>query len=164
MMKSIVDRPPSRILRVGLRLPVLLYQLGLGWLLDDRFMLLIHRGRKSGLTHRTVVEVVQHDRQSKVYYAVSGWGERSDWYQNVRANSNILIGVGRRLFEARADFVPLKESISILDAYAGEHPVAFRELSGLFLGQRLRSGPESARWLAEKMPMVAFWIRQAARP
>ena len=164
MTKAIVDRPPGKALRVALRLPIFLYRFGLGGLLDNRFMLIIHTGRRSGLPRRTVVEVVRYDRQSRVYYAVSGWGERADWYKNVRANPNVLIGVGGCLFKARAESVPLQESIRIIDAYAAQHPVAFRELSGLLLGERLLPGHDALQRLAEKMPMVAFWVGQETHP
>ncbi len=164
MTKSVLDQRPSGALRTGLRLPILLYKLHLGWLLGDRFMLLIHKGRKSGLPRRTVIEVVRHDRQANIYYAVSGWGKKADWYQNARAHPNVIIAVGGRLFEATAESVPLRESIPILQAYMREHPVAFSELSCLFLGQRLQSGYESAEWLASKMPMVAFCVKPEGNP
>ncbi|MFL7870015.1 MAG: nitroreductase family deazaflavin-dependent oxidoreductase, partial [Anaerolineales bacterium] len=80
MSKSIVDTPPSKALRFGLRLPIWLYRLRLGWLLGDRFLMLTHTGRKSGLPRHVVIEVVQHDKETDTYYVVSGWGEKSDWY------------------------------------------------------------------------------------
>ncbi|HTP01165.1 MAG TPA: nitroreductase family deazaflavin-dependent oxidoreductase [Anaerolineales bacterium] len=164
MKKSIIDHPPGKMLRASLRLPIWLYRLRLGWLLGSRFLLLHHTGRKSRKMHETVIEVVRHDRKAKIYYAVSGWGNRADWYQNVRADPDVLIQVGKGKFQARAVFLPLNESIRILDAYAREHPFAFRELTSLFLGQRLQAVPASAQSLAEKMPMVAFCIRQKGDP
>jgi deazaflavin-dependent oxidoreductase (nitroreductase family) len=155
MKRSVLERPPGKALRVGLRLPVLLYRVGLGWLLGHRFLLLVHRGRKSGLPRQTVLEVVWHDQHNGTYYVVSGWGEKSDWYQNIRANPHVVVRVGRSTFQARAEFVPVGEAIHILDAYAREHPIAFRELSSLFLGERLQPGLQAAERLADRMPMVA---------
>ncbi len=96
MSKSIVDRPPSKALRLGLRLPIWLYRARLGWLLGDRFLMLTHTGRKSGLPRQTVIEVVQHDKGTDTYYVVSGWGEKSDWYQNIRKSPSVTVHVGGR--------------------------------------------------------------------
>lgn len=156
MTKAIVDRPPSKALRFGLRLPIWLYRLRLGWLLGNRFLLLTHIGRKSGKPHQAVIEVVRHEKQTDTYYVVSGWGERSSWYQNIRNSPNVTIQVGGRKLQAQAEFIPLDQEIEIMESYAREHPAAFRELTSLFLGKRMKSAQDGARTIAEKMPMVAF--------
>ncbi len=56
---------PSGFLRLAFRLPIYLYRLNLGWLLGHRGLLLIHRGRKSGLLRETVLEVVRYDPATK---------------------------------------------------------------------------------------------------
>lgn len=71
--------PPTGLLRLLLRLPNCLYRLHLGWLLGSRFLLLAHRGRRSGRWRQTVVEVVQHNPGSDTYFIASGWGEKSNW-------------------------------------------------------------------------------------
>lgn len=156
MSNSIISTPPGKILRFGLRLPIWLYRAHLGWLLGNRFLMLTHIGRKTGQPHQTVIEVVQYRKDTDTYYVVSGWGEKSDWYQNVRKTSSVTINVGRRIFQAKADFIPQDQAIDILKAYARDHPIAFNELSMLFLGERMQSGSEAAHRIAEKMPMVAF--------
>jgi deazaflavin-dependent oxidoreductase (nitroreductase family) len=153
---SIIDRPPGKALRLGLRLPIWLYRARMGWLLDDRFLMLTHTGRRSGLPRRTVIEVVRHDRQADTYYVVSGWGEKSDWYQNIKKNPAVTVHVGGREFRAMAQFIPLDRAIDILESYARKHPMAFQELSGLFLGGRMQPGSDAPKLLAERMPMVAF--------
>ncbi len=156
MTNSIVDRPPSKALRFGLRLPIWLYRMKLGWLLGDRFLLLNHVGRKSGLPHQTVIEVVQHNQANNTYYVVSGWGEKSDWYQNIRKTPQVTIQAHGQKFQTKAEFIPAEKAIEILNTYAHEHPVAFNELSGLFLGERLKPNSDAPQRLAAKMPMVAF--------
>lgn len=158
MRQSIVDRRPSKALRAGLRLPLWLYRARMGWLLDDRFLMLTHQGRRSGRARETVIEVVWHDRQADTYYVVSGWGEKSDWYQNIRKSPCVTLHVGRRKLDAKAEFVPADQAVDILEAYARKHPTAFQELSALFLGERLQPGSDAPRRLAEKMPMVAFHV------
>lgn len=162
MNRSIVDRRPGKALRFGLRLPVWLYRLRLGWLLGNRFLLLTHIGRKSGQPRQTVIEVVGHDKETDTYYVVSGWGKKSDWYQNLLKLPLTTIHVNRRHFRAMAEFIPSEKAIKVLEAYAREHPLAFRELSGLFLGERMEPGSDAARTLAEKMPMVAFHPAESA--
>jgi deazaflavin-dependent oxidoreductase (nitroreductase family) len=156
MTNSIVDRPPNQVLRFGLRLPIWLYRMKLGWLLGNRFLILTHTGRKSGLPHETVIEVVKHDKEADTYYVLSGWGERADWYQNIQKTPSVAIRVSGREIQARAEFVPLAKAPEIMETYARDHPLAFKELSSLFLGERSLPNKDAARRLAEKMPMVAF--------
>ncbi len=156
MSKPIVDVPPGKALRLGLRLPIWLYRLHLGWLLGERFLLLTHTGRRTGQLRQAVIEVVGHDKNTDTYFVVSGWGKTSDWYQNILKTPSVSIQVAGRRIRADAECIPMDEATPILETYAGEHPVAFRELTGLFLGTSLEAGSDAARQLAEKMPMVAF--------
>ena len=156
MSKSIVDHPPGKALRFGLRLPIWLYRAHLGWLLGNRFLMLTHTGRKSGLARQTVIEVVQHDKDTDTYFVVSGWGEKSDWYQNIRKYPLVTIHTGGRTFHSEAEFIPVEKAIPILETYARDHQIAFNELSGMFLGERMKPGSHAPERLAEKMPMVAF--------
>ena len=156
MNKSIIDVPPGKTLRLGLRLPIWLYRARLGWLLGERFLMLTHIGRISGLPRQTVIEVVQHDKATDTYYVVSGWGEKSDWYRNISKSPIVTVNVGGRKFQARAKFIDPEKAIDILETYACDHPMAFSELSGLFLGERMKPGNDAPRQLAKKMPMVAF--------
>jgi hypothetical protein len=65
-------------LRLAFRLPIYLYRLNLGWLLGHRFLLLVHRGRRSGLRRETVLEVVRYNPATKESVVLSAWGERAD--------------------------------------------------------------------------------------
>ena len=149
MSKSIVDHPPGKALRFGLRLPIWLYRARLGWLLGDRFLMLTHTGRKSGLERHTVIEVVQHNKDTDTYYVVSGWGEKSDWYQNIRKAPSVTIQTGGRKFKSIAEIIPVENAIEIVQTYAREHPMAFNELSGLFLGERMKPGSDAPQRIAE---------------
>jgi deazaflavin-dependent oxidoreductase (nitroreductase family) len=152
----LIEKPPRGALRLGLRLPIWLYRVHWGWLLGSRFLMLTHIGRKSGLPRQAVVEVVEHDKATDTYYVVSGWGEKADWYQNIRKSSEVTIHVGGRKFHTKAKFIPLEKAVDILETYARNHPTAFSELSGLFLGKRMKPNSGAPRRIAEKMPMVAF--------
>jgi deazaflavin-dependent oxidoreductase (nitroreductase family) len=154
--KSLIDSPPSKLLRVGFRLPIWLYRLRLGWLLGDRFLMLTHTGRKSGLPRQVVIEVVHHEKETDTYYVAAAWGEKADWYRNICKSPGVTIHVGRRRFQARAETISPEKAVEVLEIYAHDHPLAFRELSGLLLGERMESVSEAPKGMAEKMPMVAF--------
>ena len=156
MTNSIVDRPPSKALRFGLRLPIFFYHIGLGWMLGNRFLMLTHTGRKSGIPRQVVIEVVKHNKETKTYYVVSGWGEKADWYRNIRKTPQVTVQSGGRKFQTEAEFVPVEKAIEIVNTYAHEHPIAFNELSVVFFGERMKSVSDAPRRVAEKMPMVAF--------
>lgn len=67
-------RWPARWLRPLLKAPALLYDVGLGWVCGRRFLLLTHRGRRTGRIHRTVLEVVSYDAERGEATVVSAWG------------------------------------------------------------------------------------------
>ena len=69
---------PTGASRLAFRLPIYLYRLDLGRLLGHRFLLLVHRGRKSGLLRETVLEVLLHDPATNESVVLSAWGEKAD--------------------------------------------------------------------------------------
>src|SRR5918911_4987582 len=89
---------PSGILRLAFRLPIYLYRLNLGWLLGQRGLLLIHRGRRSGLLRETVLEVVRYTPATKESVVLSAWGERADWYRNIKASPAMEVWTGGERF------------------------------------------------------------------
>ncbi len=163
MVKPMVEsRAPRGILRGLLRLPIWLYRLGLGWVLGGRFLKLTHIGRKSGQPREAVLEVVYHDRETGAYTAASGWGEKADWLRNVQKTPDVSVQVGRRRFEARARRLGEEESLRQLGAYAREHPLAFKELARLMIGEGLPANEESVRQVAGQVPLVVFEPREGA--
>ena len=75
--------PPSGFSRLLWRAPIWLYRAGLGWMMGNRFLLLNHIGRKSGLPRQAVVEVVVSNDEEGTFTIASGFGAKSDWYQNI---------------------------------------------------------------------------------
>lgn len=162
--KLLADTDPSRgLLRMAVRLPIWLYRARLGWLLSDRFLMLRHVGRKSGLRHNVVLEVVRHDRATGVYIIASGWGEKSDWFRNIQKTPQVVVHIGRRWFDATATRLPYEESVRELRDYARRHPAAFRELSRLMSGQRLNGTEGECRTLAQHIPLVSLLPALQAR-
>ncbi|GAB1471849.1 nitroreductase family deazaflavin-dependent oxidoreductase [Chloroflexota bacterium] len=153
---SIRDKKPSGLLLFGFRLPIWLYRLRLGWLLGERFLLLTHTGRKSGLMHQTVIEVVRHDTETGAYLVASGFGSKSDWFLNIQKNPNTTITVKNRTLTTRARMLSESESaIELLD-YAKRHPLAFKELTRMFMGKAMEATEEDCRQFAKSAPIIAF--------
>ena len=75
--------PPHGVLRALLSLPVHLYHARLGFLLGHRFLLLVHTGRRTGLSRETVLEVMRYDPVSREAVVAAGWGRRTGWLHNV---------------------------------------------------------------------------------
>lgn len=87
------------------KLPVLLYRLGLGWLLGTRFLQLTHLGRRSGKPRRTVLAVLRFDQDTGAIYAVSAW-HGSDWYANIQAVPALSVETGS------IRYVPVQRTLS----------------------------------------------------
>jgi deazaflavin-dependent oxidoreductase (nitroreductase family) len=157
MPRSLSDIDPSRgIYRIGFRLPIFLYHLKLGWLLGKRFLMLTTIGRKSGRLHRTVIEVVFHDRHSGAYTIASGWGSRSDWYKNLKINPRVAVVVGLREFTATAQQLESDEAEKLLLNYAQSHPLAFRELARLMSGSVSENVMETCHTVAQDIPLITL--------
>lgn len=68
--------------------PLVLWRLGLGPIVGQVTIVITHWGRKSGLPRHTVTE---YRRLGTRKYVPCAWGERSQWYQNIRANPHVTI-------------------------------------------------------------------------
>jgi deazaflavin-dependent oxidoreductase (nitroreductase family) len=156
-----LDRQPAGLLRWLLRLPISLYRWGLGGLLGDRFLLLHHRGRKSGQPRRTALEVIEADRRAGRYLVAAAWGERADWLLNLRAEPQVEIEVGGRRWPARASELTLDQARAAFDRYQRQHPLASQAL-GPVLGYDLRQVGDRQR-MAERVPVVALTVTETDR-
>lgn len=156
-------QPPTGLDRWLYRAPIYLYRAGLGWLLGQRFLLLHHTGRKSGLPRQAVLEVVEHDGATDTYFVASGFGRSSHWFQNVQANPDVVIQVGVRKLAVTADILSREASGEMMVRYARRHPLAARSLSRV-LGIDV-DGTEAGYRRAgrEQLPFVAFRRRSVLR-
>lgn len=153
--------PPRGLFRWLTRLPIWLYRARLGWLFGDRFLMLTHIGRKSGLARLVVLEVVHHDKDTNTYYVAVGFGEHSDWYQNVLKTPEVVVQSGRQQLAARAERLPPDEAERILVDYARRHPVAIREIAHV-LGYRLDGTKADYAALGRIIPIIVLKPRQIA--
>ncbi|WP_435214776.1 nitroreductase family deazaflavin-dependent oxidoreductase [Streptomyces sp. bgisy034] len=146
-------QPPTGWRRLAFRLPIRLYRAGLGPLLGTRFLLLHHTGRKSGRRRQVVLEVVSYDRQTDTWTVASGFGPKSDWYQNLRHRPEAVIQFGRRRFRVTAHFLSPEEGADVMADYARRHPRAARRLSSL-MGFPTDGGEAAYRRIGEATPFV----------
>jgi deazaflavin-dependent oxidoreductase (nitroreductase family) len=146
---------PHGLVRLAFRLPIWLYRLKLGWLLGNRFLLLHHTGRKSGLPRQTVLEVVRHDKASGMYVIAVGFGTRSDWYQNVMANPHVIVESGGHRMQASAERLPPDAAEEELVDYNRRYPSLMKELAR-FMGYHLDGTEADVRALGRILPMLAL--------
>ncbi|MFD6856482.1 nitroreductase family deazaflavin-dependent oxidoreductase [Rhodococcus sp. NPDC060090] len=114
--------PPTGVRRRLMRLPILLYRWHLGFLLGHRFLLLEHRGRKSGQSRYVVLEVVNHVDTSDGFVVAVGHGARTDWYRNLKADPHARVESGREQVAVTAIFLDPDAGADALARYAREHP------------------------------------------
>ena len=152
---ALIDRPPGPLLRVALRAPTWLYRARLGWLAGARFLYIAHRGRRTGKTRHTVVEVVHFDRDAPEVAVIAGWGPSTQWYRNLEAAPAEEVRVGRlRWRHPEQRFLDERERVALLASYVREHPLAAKELGRAFGVPSFDDGEVTA--LAERTRAVAF--------
>ena len=120
---------PTGLLRLALRMPLALFRLGLGDLLNTlRLMILTTRGRKSGQARHVAVEYRRHG--SKIYI-ISGWGERPNWYQNLLVDPLVTIQMGRHSISALADKVTdPAEALRAVNLFRRDAPARYDAVLG----------------------------------
>lgn len=154
--------PPHPLLRPLLRAPALFFRVGLGRVFGHRFLLLEHRGRKSGRLHRTPLEVVQWDAARHEATVITGWGMRSDWYRNIAASPAVAVRIGGARWPAPAvRFLTPDETFALLDAYRHEHRIAARFISRLLGWPFTATAEDFAAW-AHDIGGVAFSPQSSA--
>jgi deazaflavin-dependent oxidoreductase (nitroreductase family) len=146
---------PTGALRLAFRLPNYLYRLNLGWLLGHCFLQLVHRGRRSDLLRETVLEVLLHEPATRESVVLAAWGEKADWYRNVRAIPALEVRTGGQRYVPEQRCLSAKENRGVISDYARRHPLAFRVFARVF--SYPLDGTEAARReVARSLRLVAF--------
>lgn len=101
------------------KLPILLYRLGLGFLLGRLFMILTTTGRKSGQPRRTAIEFHEFEGRPTV---MSGWGTKTDWYRNLEANPLVTVQTWRGVQPARARRITSEDELARAFQWAQGNP------------------------------------------
>lgn len=145
---------PTGLLRLLLRSPILLYRMHLGWLLGQRFLLLTHIGRKTGLRRHTVLEVVSYNNSTHRCVIASGWGEKAQWFRNIIANPDVEVILGTHRHRAKARRMEQNEAERELRDYARRHPWSMKQLNKSMLGRPFHGSDEDFEQLATQVPLV----------
>jgi deazaflavin-dependent oxidoreductase (nitroreductase family) len=146
---------PTGLKRLLFKAPVLLYRAGLGWLLGQRFLLLVHRGRKSGRKRYTVLEVARFDPATRESVVTAAYGEASDWYRNIHAQPALEIRTGFDRYRPQQRFLDTEAAYDALTDYDRRHPAAFR-LIARSLGLAYGGSEAHRREIAALFRVVAF--------
>lgn len=153
-----VARPHSALLAI-FRAPIWLYRLGLGRLLGHRFLLLVHRGRRSGKLHRTVLEVMRYDRAGDESVVMAGFGARSDWLRNLEAGGGVMIETGGRRFVPDHRMLGTDEAAAVLADYERRNRAIARILRAVLsrlVGWRYDPSSAARRRLVTELPLVGL--------
>jgi deazaflavin-dependent oxidoreductase (nitroreductase family) len=126
-------------------------------MMGKHFLLLEHTGRISGKLRRAVLEVVSSSPESGLYYVVSGFGSRSDWYQNVLREPQVVIQVGRHRFRATAQQLPPQQAAKLMLSYSEEHPGNLKALSSL-LGYEIEFTTQGVQEFGSQIPVIRFSV------
>lgn len=155
-MKGLAFRQkPRGLVRMLFRLPIYLYRLDLGWLLGHRFLMLTHRGRKSGLLRQTVLEVLHYDPGTGESIVLAALGERADWYRNIQANPPLEVQTGRLRYVPQYRFLTSEETYQTWTNFEQAHPFEAQAASWV-LGLEHDRTPAGRARLVHTLSLVAF--------
>lgn len=152
-IRSPFQARPRGLIALLFRVPVYVYRARLGFLFGSKFLMLLHRGRKTGRVRRTVLEVM--GRNVDEYVVMTGWGRESQWYRNIQANPPVEVHVGHRRFTPVARFLSDDEAAEVLDAYATESPMDMKMLNKA-LGLQYDGTFEDLKRIVADRPMVGL--------
>lgn len=143
---------PTGLERLLFRAPIPLFRGHLGFLFGKRLTMLEHKGRKSGRTRRTILEVVANHEDA--VYVAAAWGSEAQWLKNVRADPSIAFYLGSKRFETTAEMVPKAEAFDLMNEYASAHPKALDRLAAFMIDDPGQTTADRASRVAELVPMV----------
>lgn len=148
-------RPPKGCLLLGFRLPVWLYRFRMGWLMGKRMIYFEHIGRTSGIKRRSIVEIIRHDQEDDVYFVVSGYGEKADWFRNIMKTPKVFAQVGGRRFQADVERLSLERALEEFQDYARRNPKNLKYL-GKLIGIKIEGTEKEIDQLSRILPVIAF--------
>jgi deazaflavin-dependent oxidoreductase (nitroreductase family) len=125
---------PSGLVIWFYKTPILLYRLGLGFLVGRLFMIMTTVGRKSGQPRRTAIEFHEYKGRR---YVFSAWGTKADWYRNIEANPYINIQTWRGPESVLAHRIISDGELAEAFAFAMSNPTMRMVMKSTGFGQTL---------------------------
>lgn len=150
-----LSRKPTGWTKWMLKAPSYVYRARLGFLFGKRFLMIEHRGRRSGTLYRTVIEVAGRLPEPPEYVCTSGTGPAADWYRNLQADGVDAVWVGSTRHEASVRFLEPAEAASVMAEYEREHPKTAAKLYDV-MGVSYDGTEAGLVEMMEQIPMVAF--------
>lgn len=135
--------------------PTYLFRAHLGFLMGKRFLMIEHRGRKSGTLYRTVIEVAGRHPSSDEWVVASGWGPTADWYRNLKSGGFEAVWIGSRRHHATVRFLDNVEAGAVMGEYERAHPRVAHNLYR-FMEVSYDGSDEGRAQMMRRIPMVAF--------
>jgi deazaflavin-dependent oxidoreductase (nitroreductase family) len=148
---------PSGMFKWFLHTPSYLYRARLGFLLGHRFLMMEHRGRRSGRLYRTVVEVAGRHPAERQWIVTAGRGPTSDWYLNLRAGGLEAVWIGSRRHAAEVRFLSAEDAAVVMQAYEAKHPKTAQRLYRTMGVSYDGTDADRIRMMHE-IPMVSFTL------
>jgi deazaflavin-dependent oxidoreductase (nitroreductase family) len=97
------------------------YRAGMGKVVGRMMLLLTTTWRKSGNPHTVCV---QYELMDDRFYIGAAFGEKCDWYKNLKADPHVTIEVGRRTFNGTAEVLAGEGKIAdYLTCRLKKHPL-----------------------------------------
>ncbi|MGI9665897.1 MAG: nitroreductase family deazaflavin-dependent oxidoreductase [Acidimicrobiia bacterium] len=147
---------PTGFFKWILYTPVYLYRAHLGFVMGNRFLMIEHKGRKSGTLYRTVLEVAGQHPDRGEWISTSGTGPKADWYRNIREDGLEAVWLGStRNPRANVRFLEAEESGGVFKLYEEEHPKASAKLMDS-MGVSYDGTDQGRIDMMRQIPMVAF--------
>lgn len=150
---------PGPVLKRLLKAPAVLYRLRAGRLLGHRFLLLTHRGHRTGRLHDTMLEVVRWRADIGEAVVLSGLGSRAQWYRNIVAGGAVRVQIGGGHFQPQVRTLGAEEAAAVLADYERRNRFAAPVIRAVIsrLAGVEDDGSEAARMrVAHSLPLVAF--------
>jgi len=125
---------PVGIMKWLYKTPILLYRLGLGFLVGRLFLIMTTVGRKSGQSRRTAIEFHEYKGRR---YVFGVWGTKADWYRNIEANPCITIQTWRGAESVLARRITSDAELAEAFAFAMANPSMRKVMKSAGFGQTL---------------------------
>jgi deazaflavin-dependent oxidoreductase (nitroreductase family) len=110
------------------RAPICLYEAGAGSMLGSRLLMLEHVGRRSSARRTVILEVIGHPTPD-TYLVASGFGEKAQWFRNVKVNPRVRVNVANHSSApATARILTQPEADRALGEYVSQHPGSWNHL------------------------------------
>jgi deazaflavin-dependent oxidoreductase (nitroreductase family) len=137
-----------------MKMPLIIYRLGLGWMLGKRFMRLTHKGRRSGKVYRSVLAVLRFDEKTDEILAVSPW-RASNWYRNIQATPALEVETGRVRYAPVQRNLSPEEIAALFIEFRQAHPI-FSRMIARIPGWKIDSTYDEFLELARTLHGVSF--------